>query len=346
MNKVVKGILSALAGFVSIIGILLIALVIWATGGYGINIGGIVFLIISGIVSFLTGWVCVRGIRDLLHPERVQQRKGAKEEQLRIKQMEKDNVKAEKDKKQEEFYAQERLRRDEEYRLFSEAKSKMEKEQKEKELEYREKEQVLAEGDIAQILKANEGGPVYRSMILSRILVGILLMGALLFVLTSTYWLRKYSGVQVASGFLLWFAVLAIVFVASMLFSGVYKGGLLQVLMKTTKGRVYYAMVYPRYKNVSQSNSKIKRLVENNEVLEENRKFHQIAREYMESEEFRDVLTAYLHRKPVDAAEEVRFIYLQDYQVKRGLLQNTIYYTDEKTNKKAKVSVYKGIELP
>lgn len=336
MNRVVKWILTILTGLVTLVGLLIVVAIICAAQVYGLDETACMNLIRFAILAIVAGCFFVYNILDLRHPERVLKRKDTREVKRRTKQIQKE-------KEQEEFFAQERVRRDEEYRLYSAAKAHMEAEQKQKEQEYLEKEKDLANDDIAEILKPKEGGPLYVGMTVFYVLSGIFGFGVIMAFMTRDELTRRFQVYFVAEFVMWFFLLLAFSFLTATVLRLNYKAGLLQVLVKTKRGRLYLCHIMPQYLQVSTSSSKITKILENHEVGEVNKELHKRAMEYRESEEFKEYLVDCVHRKKTTSAERTMFIYLQDYRVRKGIIYDTFYYLDEETDKKSKVAVCKDL---
>jgi len=334
MKKVILGILRVIAMIISVLVILLgviVAVGIVRGTIYGhlstdiYIFGGILLLI-----SILCGWYIVHTIISLIGKEKIGAMKASMEERKAQRDEEKSN------RRMEEL-AEARKEKEEQYKKFKEVKAKEELIIKRENQEREEREKDLADDDIMVIHRPVRRGISIYMFVFILTFIPFYIAGTLMFALSHQELIG--TGMRVVLMLLGWYLGLILLFMLALAMRNTYKNGTLQLIIRTRKNRLYYFMIVPRYHEASQSVFKLKKMMEDEAIIEGNRRLYNNALEFIHSEECEEYLQELIHRKLASTGDRVKFCYLEDYKVRHGIFEDTIYYYDYDTKKKVKLRV-------
>lgn len=334
MKKVFLGFLSILAALISLVGILLVGISVWGlvNGKFSSEslTEALIFTVVFLLIVILCGWFSIRTFTSLIDIEKLKLKKAEMEE----KKKQRDALK---ESNRMEYLEEARKEKEEQYKKFRQLKEKeaeiIKKEKQEKE----DRERDLADDDILTIHRPVRRGIAYYLSLFIYILIPFYIIGTLAIALNNQD--KVVTGMRAIPLILGWYIGLMLLFILAVSLSSSYKNGQLQLFIRTRKDRLYFCNVLPRYQRTSQSIFKIKRIIENNAVIEANRNIRKAAIKYINSEEFEGLLADLIRRKDVASEERMNFYYLEDYKIRHGILEDTISYYDFETKKTKKVKV-------
>lgn len=334
MKKVILGVLRVIALIISalviLVGVIVAVGIVRGTIYGHLSTDIYIFGGILMIIAILCGWYIVHTIISSIDKEKL----GAMKDSIEERKKERD---AERSNRRMEELAQARKEKEEQYKKIRELKDKEEIIIRREKQEREDRERDLADDDIMVIHRPVRRGVSFYMFWLILIFIPFYICGTLAFALGHQDLMG--TGMRVIPLLIGWYLGLILLFMLAVAMRNTYKNGTLQLIIRTRRNRLYFFMIIPRYLPASQSVFKLKRIAENEAISDGNRRLYNNTLEFIHSEDCEEYLQELVHRQLAATGDRVKFCYLEDYKVRHGIFEDTIYYYDYDTKKKVKLSV-------